>query len=161
MKTQAFAFVTVMALEFAMPSPALALKPCTPPDTPDRAHITKFPSAASIKVTEELSCSAGAREKCHRVATFRAPVGYQMCKITCKSFPDNHSNYDFAPAEWVARDTEIPTSFAAFNAWVHAEGDSGFFDKRGSSMKIQNIRIWYIPASASNEERRKRGCVLP
>lgn len=153
-------FAVLLGAAGAQPTHAIQL--CTPMDTGDTAFVITVPRGAEkIRYTGDLACSASARQRCDNSFTLTVPPGYQMCKVTCRWHYGNHAGYDFQPTGWFSNDAETPPRFTTFIASVHAEGDSGFFDTRGSNANITDITMYYIPASVTNAERRRRGCVLP
>ena len=123
--------------------------------------VELIPYAEKVEWPDIWSCNANFGQRCEDFDTFSAPDGYQVCRLSYKHSKGREADITFTPAAWLANDDQKPPRFRSYKGRIYAAGSRSIVDRWGSNINVSNIVLWVIPASADNNERRSRGCVLP
>lgn len=108
---------------------------------------------------EWIECYVSWDQACEGDVLIQAPVGFQICKaLYTVANRSGNSNYSVSPRSWYTNDPESPDRYRAVNFHVDAAGDYFFFDRKHAHMKLKNVGVSVISASATNEDRYFLGC---
>jgi hypothetical protein len=108
-------------------------------------------------------CEANWDQDCEDAQVLSAPEGWQVCRLTFTEVTRDGWDawFNHEPTSFFTNDPETPDRYRAVRIAIHAFGTGNPFDQRGSKMRVDNIVLDMIPASAGRYERYAASCDMP
>lgn len=125
-----------------------------------------FPAVKGAPSTKmlysEWSCDAGWDETCTATFSVDAPANSQACRpIYRVSTQVGQVALTVTPSRWYTGDAESPDRFRSYRFDIWMAGSGEMWNRWGSSLRLNNVGIIYLPASATNADRYRWGCDMP
>jgi len=105
-------------------------------------------------------CEANWDQDCEDSKILNAQPGWQVCKLTYTETTRDGWDAWFTheATSFYNYDPEPADRYTAVRIAIHAFGTGNPLDQRGSKMRVDNIVLDMIPASAGNNTRYAEGC---
>lgn len=108
-------------------------------------------------------CRVNWDQTCRGTKTFEVPAGWQACKFLYieQSRGGFDTTFQFGASNWYTNDPESPDRFRAYVATIGASGSGNIFNQQGAWIRLENVGVRLIPATATNQQRYEAGCHMP
>ncbi len=109
-----------------------------------------------------IRCEGRWDDSCEGNHDLKAPANWQAClPLYQVANSDSNSGYSIDATDWYTNDPESPDRFRSFHLNIRGSGSHNPFDKVGFEIKLVNVGLRVIPATATNADRYAAGCMMP
>jgi hypothetical protein len=100
---------------------------------------------------------------CTATKDLDAPPGWQACKVVYSLAHEGGfaTSKKFTPDNWYTNDPESPDRYRRYKVHISASGSDSIFNQVGARIRLENVGIDIIPATADNAARYAAGCDMP